>query len=105
MRVEDLYPDQQVVIIDWLYDDGRPEHWADDGAMDHWRGEIVTIAEVYEDSEEVYIHEDEHCWQWYPWDFEPYHNLSQDNPNVKYKLHKSDLRLNELRAQILDKQK
>lgn len=96
MRIDDLHPGLQVYIIEWF--DERPEHWSEEGDMDEWQGQVVTISEVYEDSEEIFIEDDEHCWQWHPWDFEPYCNLSQDDPNIRYRLHKHETRMAKLRA-------
>lgn len=89
MRVEDLYPGLTVRIIDFSDNGGhRPDHWSDEGDMDDWQGEVVTIHSVEEESEYVSIEEDDGDWQWYPWDFEPHTNLSVNDPNVRYRLNK-----------------
>jgi len=92
MDVDEIYPGQIVRIIEWEY---RPEHWSED--MDGWQGEVVTIGKIYDD-EEIYIEDDSREWQWYPEDFEPYHMIPADNPNMRYKVHKHEARMRELRG-------
>jgi hypothetical protein len=90
MRTEDLYPGLTVRIIDFNSNVmHRPDHWAEEGEMDEWQGEIVTIRSVDQESEYVIIEEDDGSWQWYPWDFDPYVNLGKDDPNVQYKQQKA----------------
>jgi hypothetical protein len=97
MELEDLTVGMEVRIISWDY---RPDHWAEDGEMDEWRGEVVTIAEVYEDSAEIFIEEDECHWQWYPEDFEPYVTVSKDDPNFLYQQNKRNRRIDEIRKAL-----
>ena len=87
METEDISPGMVVRIISW--NKHRPDHWEEYGEMDGWRGAVVTIAEVM-DSEEIYLEDDEGQWQWYAWDFEPFHVLPEDDPNMKYKRHKRE---------------
>lgn len=101
MRVEDLHPGLRVRIINFDDHEGhRPDHWCDEGSMDEWQAEIVTIYSVEKESEYVTIEEDDGSWQWYPWDFEPYDNLKKDDPNVQYKQQKDQLKLNSLWEKI-----
>jgi len=98
MNFEDLHTGLVVRIIDWTNETGyRPEHWCEDGDMDEWQNEIVTIAELDEYEERVFIQEDEGAWQWYPWDFEPYIQLPEDDPNIKYRMYRRSKFLEELR--------
>lgn len=99
MKISDLYSGMLVRVIDFSGDEyERPDHWCGEGGMDDWQGEVVTIREYETDNEYVYIEEDEQEWQWYPWDFDYYCQLSQDNPNKVFKRQLSQRRMNRLKA-------
>jgi len=96
MRFKDMQVDMLAVIIDFGGEDSeRPEHWSQE--MDDWQGHTVTIASI--DSDYVYIEEDEGAWSWTPSDFDPYCNLKFDNPNIQYRRHKQDQRMEEMRKE------
>ncbi len=94
MDIDDLEIGMIVKIIVW--EDHRPEHWS--GDMDEWQGAVVTISDYEHKSEYVFIEEDEGEWQWFPWDFESCHVLSENNPNRLYKSHKEQAFFAKLRA-------
>jgi hypothetical protein len=101
MDFEDLYPGMKVRIIDWLSEDGcRPDHWQEEGEMDEWCNEIVTIYELISENEHVYIEEDGGDWQWYPEDFEHVHRLPKDDPNVQFPIHQHHKRMEEVNRRI-----
>lgn len=94
MNIDELYAGLKVRIIWW--DNYRPDHWATDGAMDEWRGALVTIASVYHEGEEIYIEEDEGAWQWFPEDFDPVPVLTPEDPNTLFKKAKHKAKLHRL---------
>ena len=94
MDIDDLYKDMIVKVI--VYDDFRPEHWSP---------EVVTISGVNHDTEEIYIYEDDGAWQWFPWDFEPYHMLKRDDPNSIFKRFQREEMMKRLREELFERKK
>lgn len=80
MDFSELEIGMTVRIIEWDY---RPSHW--ESEMDHWQGELVTVVDLHPTGEHVFLDDDGGEWQWFPWDFEPYYSLPEDNPNILYK--------------------
>ncbi len=102
MRLHELYNGLKVRIIIWEEDHHDPPgHWADNGGMDEWQGEVVTIDYVGEsESDHVNIIEDHGKWSWQSWDFEPCDSLSADDPNARYKKYKSDRSIEEVKKML-----
>ena len=100
MDIEEISVGQVVRIINWPEHawGHRPDHWAEDGAMDEWCGAVVTISDIIEESGEIYIEDDEGEWQWWPSDFEHYHTLPPDDPNMQFKHHRHNILIDKLMA-------
>lgn len=97
MEFDDLHIGMRVRIHDWLENGAfRPDHWQQEGEMDEWCGEEVTISNMSESSSYIHIEEDDEYWQWYPEDFEDAVLLSADNPNVKFVDHRREELYNRL---------
>lgn len=98
MQLEDISLGLKVKVISFDGYNNRPEHWSEEGEMDEWRGVVVTISDF--DSDYVYLEEDGGEWSWSSSDFEPFYNLSDDNPNTLYRKHKMSEQMGRLNAII-----
>lgn len=100
MDIDELHVGQQVRVIIW--ENSRPEHWSEE--MDEWQGMIVTVSDLDHPSEYVYIDDDDGQWTWHPWDFEDYHRIPKNNPNMVYRRYKHDEMMRKLRLGIRHKE-
>lgn len=71
LKIQNLFVGKHLRIRNFESDD-IPDHWNEDGEMDGWRGEIVTVHSFGVDNDHVWINieEDEGEWMWYLSDFE-----------------------------------
>lgn len=84
MELGELFIGRRVRVYDWIgHSEDRPEHWNDAGEMDAYCGKVVTID--YIDEVEVYIREDGNEFYWLAEDFDPYDDLSANDPNTRFK--------------------
>lgn len=98
MKLSELYVGQVVRVITFDGWEDRPGHWNEEGDMDEWRGELVTIADIV--NHEIYLEEDEGEWCWYAQDFMFYENLPPEDPNIRYKRKKENAWLKTMREEV-----